>query len=159
MSHNLNHVAVSVPDVDAASQWYVDTLGFTRLRATSAVDRETNPEAVIFKIYPSSLRRVRTAYLSAGNGIGFEQFEFQEPQIQAGSEAKFERDYHRGGFFHAAVTTNDIDGLADRVVKAGGKLIGETICIYADKARYVEDPWGNVLELMTASFEQIMSNR
>jgi catechol 2,3-dioxygenase-like lactoylglutathione lyase family enzyme len=158
ISFAINHVGCAVPDVDAASKWYVDTLGFTRLRSTSFTDRADAPEAPIFKIYPPSLRKARIAYLSAGNGVGFELFEF-DPKIEAGAEANFDRDYRRGGYFHVAVTTPDLDGMIDRIVSAGGKRIGETTCVYHARACYVSDPWGNVIELLSCSFEQLMSNR
>ena len=148
-----------MPDLDVAEDWYTRVLGFTVLRPSKTVDRTETPDAAIFKIYPASLQRVRVAYLSAGNGVGVELFEFQEPRIQQGAEANFERDISRGGLFHMAVTTPDIATLCDRVVTNGGKKIGQAVTVFDQEAVYVQDPWGNVVELLSCSFERLMSNR
>lgn len=117
------------------------------------------PDAAIFQIYPRDLRRVRIAWLSSGNGVGVELFEFQDPRIQPGNEASFERDYNRGGLFHMAVTVPDVQAMTDRVVASGGRKIGAAVTVFQHRAAYIQDPWGNVVELLECSFEQLMSNR
>lgn len=155
----MNHIAISVPDVDKAADWYTSVLGCHELRPRSSSDRAVNPEAAIFQIYPASLQKVRMAYLSAGNGVGVELFQFTDPQMGAGEEANFEKNYFRGGFFHIAITTPDLESTLEKVVANGGKKIGNTVPIYGHTAAYVSDPWGNVIELITGSFERIMANR
>ncbi|KAB5513622.1 hypothetical protein GE09DRAFT_628820, partial [Coniochaeta sp. 2T2.1] len=159
ITHNVNHIAIAVPDLEAAVKWYVDVLGAEELRPIGIHDRNENPHAPIFKIYPTNLNRVRIACLTTGNGVGLELFQFEDPKIEPGCEANLERDISRGGFFHMALTTDDIDGLTEKIVKNGGKVLGEKVPIYEHEAVYVEDPWGNVVELLSASFERIMSNR
>jgi len=41
----------------------------------------------------------------------------------------------------------------------GGKQIGETCDMYGEKALYLQDPWGNIIECLSCSFEQLMGNR
>ena len=159
MTHAINHVAVAVPDLEAAVKWYSDVFGMAQLKPIASHDRTTNPHSGIFRIYPPSLNKVRNACLSAGNGVGLELFQFVDPAIRPGSEANLERDIERGGYFHMAVTTADVDGLVEEVVRRGGRLIGEKVPVYQYEACYVEDPWGNVVELLSASFERVMSNR
>ncbi|KAL1890214.1 hypothetical protein Sste5346_008368 [Sporothrix stenoceras] len=158
-SYPMNHVGVSVPDLDKAADWYINVLGFHELRARSETDRATNPEGGIFQIYPESLQKVRMAYLSAGNGVGFELFEFGSPKMETEQQANFEQTYFRGGYFHIAVTTPDLESTLEKVVANGGRQIGKTVPIYGHKAAYIADPWGNVVELITASFERTMANR
>lgn len=155
----LNHIAISVPDVVAASKWYVDVLGFHELRPPHTTDRAVTPDDGLFKMYPPDLQKVTMAYLSAGNGIGVELFEFQEPRIAPEARADFARDYKRGGYFHMAVTAPDVEALCERAVAAGARKIGATIPVFEYEAIYIEDPWGNVVELISASFERMMSNR
>lgn len=97
--------------------------------------------------------------MSAGNGIGIELFEFIEPRITSETEADFARDYKRGGLFHFGITVPDPDALCEKAVKAGGKKIGDTVPVYEYEALYVQDPWGTVIELISASFERLMANR
>ena len=109
---------------------------------------------------------MKVAWLSAGNGVGFEIFEFIDPKFHqpqppstAAADDDLGFDYSRGGFFHIAVTAPDPAALLEKVVKAGGRQIGETIDVYEDSALYFQDPWGNVVEVVSCSFEMLMGNR
>ncbi|KAF2660285.1 Glyoxalase/Bleomycin resistance protein/Dihydroxybiphenyl dioxygenase [Lophiostoma macrostomum CBS 122681] len=163
--HNrvLNHIALHVPDLEAAVDWYTKLFGFRRLRsAPVCCDRSTDPCAPIFRVYDSKLHKVKLAFLSTGSGIGFELFQFIDPPMS--EPASF--DYTRGGVFHVAVTDPDPEALCERVVKAGGKKIGETVTPASCEgegekqlALYCQDPWGNVIEACSCSFEKMMANR
>ena len=60
----------------------------------------------------------------------------------------------------AGVTAPDPDAVAEAACKDGAKRLGETITMYdGDKALYLRDPWGNVVEVLSCSFEQLMGNR
>lgn len=94
------------------------------------------------------------AFLTTGNGVGFEIFEFIEPRTYV---PKTEFEYNRGGFFHICVTDADPDSLADKMVEAGGKRIGNSVHPYAGfTAVYVSDPWGNAVEILDASYERVI---
>ena len=45
------------------------------------------------------------AFMSCGNGVGFEIFEFQDPAYQKARD--FANEFNHGGFFHIAVTVAD----------------------------------------------------
>ncbi|KAF2732630.1 Glyoxalase/Bleomycin resistance protein/Dihydroxybiphenyl dioxygenase [Polyplosphaeria fusca] len=163
--HNrvLNHIALHVPDLDAAIHWYTTIFGFRPLRSTPVCsDRSTTPSAPIFRVYGSSLHKVKVAFLSTGNGVGFELFQFIDPPMS--TPASF--DYTRGGVFHVAVTDPDPEALCERVVANGGKKIGETVTpgvcegeAERQVALYCQDPWGNVIEACSCGFERMMANR
>ncbi|EXJ77938.1 hypothetical protein A1O3_09097 [Capronia epimyces CBS 606.96] len=158
--HNrpLNHIGVAVPDCEAAVAWYTAVMGFRQLGTTiRTIDRSKTPDSVIFQIYDSRLQVVKLAMLTTANSVGFELFEFVEPKMS--QPAAF--DYTRGGVFHVCITDPDPDRLAERVVAAGGRKFGATVGLYGsqDKALYVQDPWGNVLEVMSCNFEHAMANR
>ena len=137
----------------------MEKLGFTELKAPTVHDRTVEPDANIFKIYPADMHKAKMRFLSAGNGVGIELFEFQKPRIAPGGEANFEQDYKRGGLFHFAITVDDIRAVVEKVAKSGGKTYGPVIGIFEYEAAYVQDPWGNIIELLTASFERVMANR
>ncbi|KAF2400944.1 hypothetical protein EJ06DRAFT_556417 [Trichodelitschia bisporula] len=151
----VNHVAISVPDLDAGVEWYTTHLGLTKLRPNASYDKSKDPSAAIFAVYPERLQRVNVAFLSAGNGVGVELFQFVEPAYKKPS-ADFE--FERGGFFHAAFTVPNPDAVAERIVASGGELVGKTVKVGPDDdALYLRDPWGNTLELLSISFERLMS--
>ncbi|ORY18137.1 Glyoxalase/Bleomycin resistance protein/Dihydroxybiphenyl dioxygenase [Clohesyomyces aquaticus] len=134
----LNHIALHVPDLEAAVTWYTTLFGFRRLRSGPL------------------------AFLSTGNGVGFELFQFIDPPMS--QQASF--DYTRGGVFHVAITDPDPEALYERAVKASRRKIGETVtpgvCEGEEEkqyALYCQDPWGNVIEACSCSFERMMANR
>jgi catechol-2,3-dioxygenase len=44
-------------------------------------------------------------------------------------------------------------------VAEGGKQVGETVAMGpVEKALYLSDPWGNVVEVLTCSYEALMAN-
>ncbi|KAH8670396.1 hypothetical protein BGZ60DRAFT_515051 [Tricladium varicosporioides] len=161
-NHNINHIAVSVPDLEAALEFYTKILGFRNLRSTRGTSRKESPDGPIFKIYNGALQEVNTAWLGTGNSVGFEIFEFKDPKYRGKTKPVEGREfeYNNGGFFHIGITAPEPDVVCEKVVKAGGQKIGETVELFdGDKALYLQDPWGNVIEVLSCSFEQLMANR
>jgi catechol 2,3-dioxygenase-like lactoylglutathione lyase family enzyme len=79
----VNHVAISVPDIEAAVKWYTEVLGFRKLRQSVRYsDRKVTPEANLFKIYGDRLQKVKIAFLTSGNGVGIELFQFIDPPMK-----------------------------------------------------------------------------
>jgi hypothetical protein len=121
-------------------------------------------DSPIFRIYGNKLQKVKMAWLSTGNGVGFEIFEFIDPPTKSADEVNaqwsLENQYQRGGFFHIGVTAPDPGAVAEAACKDGATRVGETITMYdGEKALYIRDPWGNVIEILSCSFEQLMGNR
>jgi catechol 2,3-dioxygenase-like lactoylglutathione lyase family enzyme len=143
--------------------WYTKHFGFRRTRDHMTMDRKDyDGPGSIFKMYGDKLHKVRIAWLETGNGVGFELFQFIDPEIQQkDNEAReFHGEYLRGGYFHMSVTAPDADGLAEQVCADGGQRVGETLPSYdGDKSLYLRDPWGNIVEVNTCSFGQTHWNR
>ncbi|KAH7148223.1 Glyoxalase/Bleomycin resistance protein/Dihydroxybiphenyl dioxygenase [Dactylonectria macrodidyma] len=159
---SLNHVAISVPDLEDAIEWYTKVFSLTVLMPPITQDRSADPTPNAFKVYPPDCNKFRVAFLSAGSAgvAGLELFEFEDPSIESGCEANFLRDYKRGGYFHIALTTADVNATAEKVEQNGGKRIGPNMPLSLNHvACYVEDKWGNAIELITGSFEEIISDR
>jgi hypothetical protein len=139
-------------------EWYSTQLGFELIgNAIQHISRASEPDAGIFRIYPDTLTKVKIAYMATGNGVGFEIFEF--PQEQEQREQRADRfQYSRGGFFHICVTDAQPLQLAERVVAAGGQMVGQAVKLGRDASvdcLYVADPWGNVIEILSTSFERL----
>lgn len=129
-------------------------MGFQLIGKITHIKRSETPGAGIFHIYPASLQEVKIAYMATGNGVGFEVFEFVDPVHLASDEFA----YNCGGFFHICVTDCDPPGLARKVVQAGGKTIGTLTNIAGNECLYLADPWGNVVEVLSTSFERLASS-
>ncbi|KAF2163423.1 hypothetical protein M409DRAFT_26037 [Zasmidium cellare ATCC 36951] len=154
---NTNHIGVSVPPgtLEEVVEWYGKHLGFRRLTSSS---HEMGPGG---KIYGSTLRKAKVAYLTTGNGVGFEIFEFIDPPTKAVdmNEWSLEEQYQRGGMFHLAITVPDPDRVCKECCDDGATQIGETIEERnGEKLLYLRDPWGMIVELLSCSWEQMNAN-
>ena len=58
-----------------------------------------------------------------------------------------------------AFTDPDPNALCKKACAAGAKQIGETVDVHGEQALYMSDPWGNTIELVSCSFEQLLANR
>lgn len=151
----INHVGLSVVDLDAAVLWYTKYMGFHQVGKVLEYDREQDPGSPIFAIYGPSLHKGRFGFLASGNGVGLELFEFEKPRSEA-IDKPFE--YAKGGFFHLAITDPDPYAKAKEIEAVGGKIIGEPITMLETNqayCAYVEDPWGNVIELLNLTFIEL----
>ncbi|KAK5734265.1 hypothetical protein LTR17_009096 [Elasticomyces elasticus] len=160
-NHVFNHVAVSVPDIEAATDWYMRHFGFRRIRPTLSADSDDASVNHLQKIYGNKLRSVKVAFLSMGNSVGFELFEFTDPPIRKPDLENWtlEEQYQRGGFFHICLTVPDPIGKCKEVCADGAAQVGETIPGFDENVGlYFRDPYGNVVELMSGNFEQILAN-
>lgn len=142
-----------MPDIEEAVKWYDEALGFKLLFPIMTQDRATMPDLPVFNVYPSSMKIFKVAFLSAGQGTALELFEFKEPKMQMEERYNFSRDFHKGGFYHAGISTDDVDGLVEKVVAHGGKRVGAPMPTFDKKSCYVEDKWGNIWELMDYTLE------
>lgn len=108
-------------------------------------------------VYDEELQAVKIAYLGTGNSVGFEIFEFEDPKYDSVSTDPFVNRYTSGGFFHIAITAPEPEELTKYVLKGSGRQIGETVQLSnGETAAYVQDPWGNVIEIVSVSFERLL---
>jgi catechol 2,3-dioxygenase-like lactoylglutathione lyase family enzyme len=159
----LNHVAVSVTDMDIAVKWYRDVMDMTVLLgpieiSVSAGTADPALTNVVKNVFGSALDRFKLCHLSSANGIGVELFQFIEPKAVR-REENFE--YWKTGFYHIAVTEPDIEKLAQRIADCGGRQrtgILELAPKSGKKICFCEDPFGNIIEIYSHSYEQFWSN-
>lgn len=71
-----------------------------------------------------------------------------------------QEQFQRGGYFHIGVTAPDPEAVAEKACQDGASRVGETVTMYdGEKALYIRDPWGNCIEILSCSFEQLLGNR
>jgi catechol 2,3-dioxygenase-like lactoylglutathione lyase family enzyme len=159
MPKAFNHVAVSVTNIDAAVTWYRDVLDMTVLLGPVEITASDPALANIVKsVFGPTLGKFRLCHLCSSNGVGIELFEFLEPKAEK-REDNFE--YWKTGFYHIAVTDPQIESLAQRIEKSGGKLrtgILELVPGSGKKICFCEDPFGNIIEIYSHSYEQFWAN-
>lgn len=136
--------------------WYIDVFGVKLMMPIMKLDRSTMPDAPAFTVYPQSLQAFDVAFLTFGQGPVLELFEFKNPKMKLGEEFNFSRDYNKGGFFHLAITTDDVEGLCEKIFEKGGRKVGPLMQPFQYNCYYVEDKWGNVLELMDFTLEDVV---
>lgn len=153
-----NHIGLTVPDIFGAIDWYRRVFGCSHimgpriLEATHAATHETPG------IFGPQFRKAYQAHLLTANGVGLELFQFIEPPVQTPSETMA---YWNRGPFHFAFTHPDVDACAKAIVDAGGRKRIEPIDFVPGRPWrlcYCEDPWGNVIEIMSASYAEMFSN-
>jgi catechol 2,3-dioxygenase-like lactoylglutathione lyase family enzyme len=155
----LNHIGVSVPNLEAAVKWYKDILGFTTVNRTVEFVVDDSLAGMMLKdIYEPKLKKMKVAFLSSVIQIGFEIFESVVPKAERYSD-NFE--YWKPGFFHICITDPDIEGLRKRISDSGGKQrskIWEIVPEKGYKIAFCEDPFGNIIEIFDHSYEQIITS-
>ena len=73
----INHIAVSVTDLDKAVKWYQEVLGFTVINGPVEFEADDSvPGMVIKDIHGPNFKKMRTVWLSSGNQVGIEIFEY-----------------------------------------------------------------------------------
>lgn len=153
----LAHVGLTVPDIEAAIDWYQNILGFTHIdgpHTITASEGYAGRQAVNLL---GDFETMRLAHLATGNQIGVELFEFES------TVGESVPDVSGPGLFHLCVIDPDVEGLAARIDEHGGDHYSEVWQIFEDDENYsltyCRDPFGNLLEIYSHSHERIYSNR
>jgi catechol 2,3-dioxygenase-like lactoylglutathione lyase family enzyme len=154
----LNHVGISVPDIFGAIDWYGSVFGAVHImgpRLLAASEKATHETPGIFG---HRFRKAYQAHLLLANGVGLELFQFVEPPVESPAE---NMPYWNRGPFHIALTHPDVDACVEAICAAGGRKRNEPIDFVPGRPWrlcYCEDPWGVVIEIMSASYAEMFSN-
>lgn len=155
-----NHVGVSVPDIDAAIDWYSRIFGFTVI----ANPAEVRPDGSHFGDLSSDIcgeryEGMRIAHMVTGDGTGFELFEFLGPKPERRADTM---EYWKNGFFHVAITVPDVEAKVAEITANGGVQRSRIWQLFPEEEVtlcYCEDPFGNVIEIISHRYEQALANR
>lgn len=154
-------MAISVTDISLALSWYRDVLGMTVLVEPTEISvggTDCDPQLVdlVREVFGPGLGKFLICHMSSANGAGIELFQFNEPEAIRRQD-NFE--YWKTGFFHLAVTDPDVEGLAIKIASTGGKRRTSVLELAPGrKICFCEDPFGNVIEIYSHSYEQFWSN-
>ena len=129
---NFSHIGISVSDLDKAVEFYTQVMGWYPIMKPTDIEEDDS-------------------------AIGVELFQFKN---QKNPEDNFE--YWKTGVFHFCVQDPNVEELAERIVAAGGKKRMEKPRYYYPGEKpyrmiYMEDPFGNILEIYSHSYELVYS--
>jgi catechol 2,3-dioxygenase-like lactoylglutathione lyase family enzyme len=164
-----NHVAISVTDIESAMRWYRDVIQMTLLvepREITTYEKEQekyDPHLAtrVRTIFGPRLGKFKICHMKSSNGVGIELFEFIEPAAVSRQEEENNFEYWKTGYFHIALTEPNIEEIADKIALSGGKRrtdIMELIPGSGKKICFCEDPFGNVIEIYSHSYEQFWAS-
>nr|WP_251132416.1 MULTISPECIES: lactoylglutathione lyase family protein [unclassified Exiguobacterium] len=148
-----SHIGLSVPSVTEAVKFYEDVMGWNTIMQPSEVVEDDSPIGVMCSdVFGPGWGSFRIAHMSTGDKIGIELFEFPNNEKP---ENNFE--FWKTGIFHYCVQDPDIEGLVEKIVAHGGKQRMPIREYYpGDKPYrmvYCEDPFGNLVEIYSHSYE------
>lgn len=150
---SLSHIGLSVPDLEAAVEFYTKVLGwYVIMEPTTITEDDSAIGIMCTDVFGPGWESFRIAHLSTGDRLGVEIFQFLNAERP---ENNFE--YWKTSVFHFCVQDPDVEGLAEKIVAAGGKQRMPVRYYYPGEKPYrmvyCEDPFGNILEVYSHSYE------
>lgn len=145
--NGIHHIALSVPDLAVARNFYVDLLGFEVVGEMSwdqsmSVGKD-GPASAIDNILGIKSSSARQLMLRAGN-LCLEFFEFAYPLQTPQAPDKPVNTY---GYTHFALDVTDIESVYQRLLAAGMRFHAGPQKGPGMSSTYGRDPFGNVIEL------------
>lgn len=152
----MNHVGIMVGDMDKAVEFYTQALGLKIVMNNTQVieERESAIGRMCIAVFGKGFKGFNIAHLVTTDGIGVELFEMKE------REERHEVDFSRLGIFHFCLQTDDFEGAIKRIEQYGGKARMDIMRYHPEddnklaKMVYLEDPFGNLFELYSHSYEE-----
>jgi len=152
----LAHVGLTVPDVDAAVEWYSETLGFEVITPPATFEPTDEHAGEMLTDLLGGFESVTLAHLSTSSGTAVEFVEFG-----ATGDANT-LDPAQAGWAHVAVVDPDVEGLATRIDDRGGDHYADVWPVFPGEEyelTYCRDPFGNRIEIYSHGDERLFSNR
>jgi len=151
---SFSHIGITVPDLEKAVEFYSKAFGLYVLMEPTEIQHDDSAIGKMCDdVFGEGWGSFRIAHLSMADGIGIELFEFKNTVEE---ERPFE--YWRRGLFHFCVQDDDLEGRIKIIEKLGGKQRMQQVRKYYPGEKpyrmvYMEDPFGNIFELYSHSYE------
>lgn len=139
----VTHIGITVADLDRSVRFYSENFGFAYVRGAHFTRPFFEKNRSLYNLPPETTE-CRTAVLqSPGCHVQLELFRFSEclePQRVP---------WNRNGITHFAVTTDDVEGMAEQMRKNGVEFCMD-VGVRPDGGHwvFVRDPDGNLIEVM-----------
>ncbi|MEE3045540.1 MAG: lactoylglutathione lyase family protein [Pseudomonadota bacterium] len=148
-----SHIGISVPDLEAAVKFYAEVLGwYVIMEPTTITEDDSDIGQMCTDVFGANWKSFRIAHLSTADRVGIELFEFPDNQRPDNN-----LEYWKTGTFHFCVQDPDVEGLVEKIKAHGGKQRMPIRHYYPGEKPYrmvyVEDPFGNVFEIYSHSYE------
>lgn len=149
-----SHIGISVPDLEKAVEFYSEVLGWYVIMEPTTIKEDNSAVGKMSTdVFGEGWGSYRIAHLSTSDKVGIELFEFEG---QKNPDNNFK--YWETGVFHFAVQDPDLEGLAQKILDAGGKRRMEKPRYYYPGEKpyrmiYMEDPFGNIIEIYSHSYD------
>jgi catechol 2,3-dioxygenase-like lactoylglutathione lyase family enzyme len=142
MINGVHHIALSTPDLERLTRFYINVLGFEKVDWKGGWDRG-NP--VVDRIVGLKDSSARQLMLRAGN-LFVEVFEYSTPTPRP---AVGDRPVCDHGYTHFALDVTDIEAEYRRLGSAGMRFHSPPVFDHEQglAATYGRDPDGNVIEI------------
>ena len=154
-----SHIGITVPDLEKAVEFYQKAFELYLIMPPTEIKQDESAIGVMCDdVFGPGWGSFRIAHLSTGDRVGIELFEFPETVVE---ERPFE--YWRQGLFHFCMQDEDLEGRVKLIESLGGKQRMEKVRPYYPGEKpyrmvYCEDPWGNIFELYSHSYELTYSS-
>lgn len=147
MIQGVNHVAISVPDLGKAIQFYCDLLGFRKVEQASWTSTSAMSEAAE-QLMGIPGTAADAAHLRGSNML-IELFQFRDCNARPQDPDRPVVDH---GITHICLAVQDLDREFERLRAAGMRFDGvPTKVAPGVRSVYGRDPFGNVIELEEAA--------
>ncbi len=151
-----SHVGITVPDLNKAIEFFTSAMGWYHLSGPIHVEENGSSglSEISRKIYGKGWSEFSFAHLVSADGIGFEMFQFQHNQTERSQNNSFVTSIH-----HFCIQDPNIEERMERIVQFGGKQKTEVMALDPSgekpyKMVYMEDPFGNLIEIYSHSYIQ-----
>jgi lactoylglutathione lyase family protein len=149
-----SHIGITVPDLERAVEFYSKAFEMYVIMPPTTINQDDSAIGQMCDdVFGEGWGSFRIAHLSAGDGTGFELFEFPNTEPE---RRPFE--YWRPGLFHFCLQDEKLEERVKLIEELGGKQRMKQVRRYFPGEKpyrmvYVEDPFGNVFELYSHSYE------
>lgn len=149
-----SHIGLTVPDLEKAVEFYSKALGFYVIMPPTEIRHDDSAIGQMCDdVFGSGWGSFRIAHLATGDGIGVELFQFPDTRAE-----KRPFEYWRQGVFHFCVQDQNLEERLKLIESLGGRQRMSQVRYYYPGEKpyrmvYCEDPFGNIFELYSHSYE------